>query len=740
MSALRRIALLGVALSIACAALATHAEIGAPRVLDGFEIERGATDWEVHVRFHTPVRYLRHAPGRRGDTLEIQIVPIHVSPTDAPVFAYEESLAAPAGAPIPLRAVSYEGLRGAGRFLVLRFTRPVAYGVRPGADFRSIVVSVEAPAARSAQAASEPAAEEPPSAPPPRAQAPALPPADWAAQTDALLAAGRAALERGDADAAIRAFTKLGGFPEHANTPAAKELLGLARERRGHVAHAKAEYQEYLARYPVGEAADRVRQRLDALLTAQAKLPAPRGAGGAAPARRDYDVLGSVYGQYRYEHRDFETGSLVADSSLWSDATFVGRLRTPRWSLRSQASGSQRVQFVDAGSGGGETRVSSLFVEGRYAEDLWRGTVGRQSGNTGGLYSRFDGLRASRRVAEHWRVGVLGGAPVEYYRSNAPDFGRYAYGLSLEADRLFGQLDGTLYAIQQRAGDLLDRSAIGLELRWAHDGRFAAALLDYDVVYGSLNTALLNAHWQIDPKTSATLFLDHRNSPPLSTTNATIGQGTDELSDLEDDFSASELRRLAEDRTARSTIVSVGGTRQLSERLQLALDFSVSHLSGTPDSGGVGATEATGWETSLYPQLVATGLLLPGDVGSVGVRWFDGSASQTWSLILHERLPVTKRLRLHPRLRVDYRTSSGSDEFVLLPDDPDASSPSLLSATRVRTGSLTLRPYLGAEYRLGRFTLDTDCGVEWTTGAFGDQPSNGEELAYILSFGVRYDF
>lgn len=733
-------------IGLTAASIPAAAEIGPRRVLESFEIVRGDEAWEIEIRFSTPVRYLRHAPQLRGDSLQIQIAPISVSPADAPDLAYEESFAAPRGAPIPLEAVAYEGLHGSGRFVVLRFARRVAYSVRPGGDFRSLVVSISDAATPPRTEA--PLAAQPGSIPAPRPNAPTTaaaptlpPPSDWAAQSDTLLANGRAALEAGDADGAIRDFTRILTFPEHANSPVAKELLGLARERRNQLAHAKAEYQEYLDRYPEGEAAARVRQRLDALVTAQSKLPERRSATGeaATPSAFDFDLLGSAYSQYRYEHRDYEFGSLVADSSFWTDATVVGRLRTPGWSLRGQSSGSQLFQLVDTG-GGNETRVSSLFLDARQNDGTWRGMLGRQSGTTGGLYSRFDGLRASRRVAEHWRVGLLGGAPVEYFRSNSVSFDRYAYGVSLEADHLFERLGTTLYAIQQRNGSFVDRTALGLEMRWADEHRFAAALLDYDVYYRSLNTALLNAHWQIDDATSLTFFADHRNSPPLSTTNATIGQSTDDLSRLRDLYSDAEIRRLAEDRTARSTILNVGGTRQLSERVQLALDFSMSQLSGTPASGGVSETEDTGWETSLYPQLIATDLLLGGDVGSVGVRWFDGTASDTWSLIVHERLPVTKALRLHPRLRLDYRTSSGSDEFALLPDNPDSSLPAVESATRVRNGSFTLRPYFGAEYRIGHVTLDTDCGIEWTTGAFGDEPSNGDELAYILSFGMRYDF
>jgi hypothetical protein len=598
-------------------------------------------------------------------------------------------------------------------------------------------VSVSDPRRAPAAAAPLPPAITP--AAPPAAAAPA--PSDWEAQSPKLLEGARAALASGDLDAAIRLLTKLIGFPDHAASPDAKELLGLARERRGQLAHAKAEYEEYLARYPQAEGAARVRQRLDALVTAQTKLPPPKDAPSAAALAPplDVDLLGSTYTQYRWERRDSDPGeALVTDSSLWTDGTLVARLRTPAWSFRGQGAGSHLFQFADTDDSN-DTRVSSLFVEAKQNEGVWRGVVGRQSGNTGGVYSRFDGLRMSRRIAPHWRVALVGGAPVEYWRSSRPSFERYAYGLSVETERLLEHVDGSLYAVQQRTGDRVDRSAVGLELRWVDARRFAAVLIDYDVYYRSLNTALLNGHWQIDDATSLGFYFDHRNSPSLSTTNATIGQGTDDVADLADDFSDSEIERLAEDRTARSTIASIAATRQLTQQLQLGLDFSVSKLGGTPASGGVEETESTGFETSLYPQLVVTELFREGEVGSIGVRWFHGDASDTWSLIVNERLPITRRLRLNPRLRFDYRTSRGSDEFTLQPDDPDASLPEVVSATRERVGSYTVRPYFGAEYRVGRFTFDADGGVEWTLGAF-DGVEGSTELAYVLTFGVRLDF
>ena len=71
---------------------------------------------------------------------------------------------------------------------------------------------------------------------------------------------GRRAMTAGEFDRAVPIFTKV---LSHSDGPAAKqaqELLGLARERKGQLAHAKAEYETYLERYPDGEGANRVRQ------------------------------------------------------------------------------------------------------------------------------------------------------------------------------------------------------------------------------------------------------------------------------------------------------------------------------------------------------------------------------------------------------------------------------------------------------------------------------------------------
>src|SRR5882672_10977563 len=95
-----------------------------------------------------------------------------------------------------------------------------------------------------------------------------------------MLADARTAIAARDYPTAITLLTKLQRQPEFPDRARAQELLGLARERSGQLAHAKAEYEEYLRRYPQGEAAERVAFRLRILRAAEAKARTGRDANG----------------------------------------------------------------------------------------------------------------------------------------------------------------------------------------------------------------------------------------------------------------------------------------------------------------------------------------------------------------------------------------------------------------------------------------------------------------------------
>ncbi|MGH9884750.1 MAG: tetratricopeptide repeat protein, partial [bacterium] len=321
-----------------------HAGPTPQRVLEAIEMRETGGGIEIVVRFMTPVRYLRHAPATSGTTLQVQIDPIALARGDALLLASHEAMAAPPDSPVPLIEVAYEGGRPDGRFLVLRFSRTVHYEVRQGGDFRSMVIAVRERSSGGMGGASEEG--------------------DPSLRSNQLMATGRAALTAGDLAQAIRVFTKVMTLPESENTREAKELLGVARERNGQLAHAKAEYEEYLKWYPGSEGAQRVRQRLDAMLTASAHPPEKSG-GGSRPSTRptEFELFGSVSTQYRREVLDSgATGKLVTDSSLFSDLSLSTRARSADYLWRGLAAGSYRADFTDT-TDGNDTRISAAFID-----------------------------------------------------------------------------------------------------------------------------------------------------------------------------------------------------------------------------------------------------------------------------------------------------------------------------------------------------------------------------------------
>jgi tetratricopeptide (TPR) repeat protein len=104
----------------------------------------------------------------------------------------------------------------------------------------------------------------------------------------------RGALTRGELERAVALLTKALEAPAGNHRADARELLGVARERKGQLAHARAEYETYLIETPDGPGAERVRQRLDAVLTASSASEAPLRETHRAGEGLQIDTFGSA--------------------------------------------------------------------------------------------------------------------------------------------------------------------------------------------------------------------------------------------------------------------------------------------------------------------------------------------------------------------------------------------------------------------------------------------------------------
>lgn len=683
------------------------------RVLQGVSIERIQGDHAVRIRFLVPILYLRHAPLDHGDALDIQLAPLQGG-FDAALGTGRESLRVPRGMDVPLDSITLDLEADTGPVVEVRFERPLHYTVEQGKDLRSLVVRVSS---RDLLPAGAPRARTPLPPKPQQLSVPPVPmpatPGAPASEREQLMQEGRRALTAGEFERASALFTKLLSLPEGPDTPEALELLALSRERKGQRAHAKAEYEQYLARYPDGEGADRVRQRLEALITAREAPPARPAATAKRPERRriDFQSFGSLYAAYRYDGRSLDaSGAETLDNSIFTDLHVENRLNLESWSLRNQMSGGYRHSFVEGG--GDETYVSSLFLEGEAHDYGLVASLGRRSRSSGGVLGRYDGAEATVELGEHWNLGLIGGLPVDSSRSGWGGFERYFGGASVEWSQIFGVLDVEVFGIGQAVGRFLDRAAVGAELRYFDRGRSLAAFLDYDVYYRSLNTAQLVATWQPFPSTYLTFFGDYRNVPTLTTRNALQGQGVTDLEGLEATFTRDEIEALAKDRTARSTNLTLSASQRLGDRYQLAFDVGTSHLSGMPASGGLDAFEGTGFEFNYNAQFIANDVLAPGDVGVVGLRFVDGKTADAVSGTLSARYPLMQRLRMTPRLRTDYRFERDTED------------------------RLIVSPALRLDLEVWKLRFDTEAGLHW------DLPQGGsmQKIDYFFTFGIRHDF
>lgn len=525
----------------------------------------------------------------------------------------------------------------------------------------------------------------------------------------------RGAFRRKDYATAIPLLTQLVEQPEFPERAEALELLGLSRERTGQLAHAKAEYEEYLRRYPNGEAAERTRKRLRALVFASG--PAG-GKGRAAPqGGSPWKVYGGWSQVYRRDEASFDNGAASADqtmqNSVLTDVALTARRRGERFDFASRASAGYGLDLLEDGPGD-QSRVTVMFAELHDRELDWTLRGGRQSGGLGGLLGTFDGLYAGYQLRPRLRLNVHTGYPVESTRAG-PATDRRFYALSADIGTFAGGWDMSAYAVSQDYFGMTDRQAVGTEVRYFRPGLTFVGLVDYDLLFGDLNNALLLGTIELPARWTASVNLDHRRSPTLATRNALIGQPVTRFDELFGTFTEAEIEQLARDRTAESDVYTLSLSRPFGERWQWMMDVTGASLSSTPESGGVAATPASGTDFIVSTQALGYGLYGRGDVSSFGLQVQDGDATQALSVGLNSQFPLGRAWRIGPRFRVDQRQFhvDGSEQLLFAPG----------LRTELRGKHMSLEFEGGAEFA----TRSLDASEEHTT-------------RYYLSLGYRYDF
>ncbi|MCG7894306.1 MAG: hypothetical protein JAZ12_07600 [Candidatus Thiodiazotropha taylori] len=542
----------------------------------------------------------------------------------------------------------------------------------------------------------------------------------------------RRTITAGDYAKAVRLLEALLEEPDNIYTQEALELLGLSRERNGQIAHAKGEYRLYLEKYPEGEDAERVMQRLLGLETAPQrpketlrKRPKPGEPGSEEEEERAiWDVYGSFSQNYRRDKIDspfVEDEDSISRSEIESFVDFNARRRSEDYDMRMKVTGSYIYDLLDDGEN--DTTLSDAYIDVEHLDSRTSAKFGRQRLRSSGILNRFDGLVLGYELTPDINIRASAGLPVERSRDTFLHDHKQFAGISGDFSSIFENWDASLFFVEQRVDGLVDRRAVGGEVRYYDPQKSMFSLVDYDIFHKELGIFMLQTNLRLESKTSLYLNLDYRTSPILMTSNALSGQSDpdsflpiESIEELQDFYSDDEIYDLALDRTAKSTSISLGVTHPFSDTLQLSGDFTASKTGETPASGGVLATDATDTEFFYSFQVIKNDLLKQGDIGVFTLRYSDSDTSDTYRVGVSSRYPITNAWRVNPRLDVSYRENKENE------------------GTR-----FTVSPFLRMDYRLRKdFTFELEGGVNWFEEDDGTEVTNFTDFFFYA--GYRWDF
>ncbi|MBT8443084.1 MAG: tetratricopeptide repeat protein, partial [Gammaproteobacteria bacterium] len=543
-----------------------------------------------------------------------------------------------------------------------------------------------------------------------------------------MMSAGRGALLERQYGDAIRIYTRVLRAAGHPHRAEAREMLGIAFERNGRTEEAIAEYEAFAAEFPDAIGAGRVRDRLVALQTAlePPTVNASRSPVQSRPVADEWQLQGGVSQYYwrNQEQRVHDGNYLVSSSGVLALADVSASRRGERFDLLARINGSYQFNLVEFDDTGDVGWVSDAYLDVRDNQLGLQARLGRQTRRQDGVLGRFDGFGLQYQLTPDLLLSTSAGIPVDSPRFIG-DTDRRFYAASATLQGLWrDQLTASLFTHQQSVDGISDRQAVGAELYMSANKVSVFSLIDFDVSYNVLNSALVNAIWFLDNGWSLSGRVDVGAEPYLTTRNALSGQTAANVEELLGSYSEGQVRRLARDRTTQSTVVSLGLSAPLGERFDLSLDASVRQADASVASGGVAARPDTGNEVFLNATLAATSLLRDNDLLLVSIRHDSLRTRDTSRLMFDTRIPLLRSLRINPRVTVTHHSLNISD-----------------------TTQTLVEPAIRILYRRGNLLLDLEAGGRWSNrelppGEFDPFTPDGTEelLGGFVNLGYRWEF
>jgi tetratricopeptide (TPR) repeat protein len=585
---------------------------------------------------------------------------------------------------------------------------------------------------------------------------------------------GRAALKRGNFRDAVALFNKAVALPENQYSAEAQEMLGFAYQKNGELPKARSTYEDYLRRYPSGDASDRVKQRLagiptgpdemGAVLRAPAELPAKALPIGKFTKTNEttWTLVGGVSSFYirddaitsaRATGLAPSVGTSADDAQIhqneilttldllatWNDDSTSGKIRFNGGYEHRFAS----VQNGPTGDQVDQFGVSQASLDVVFKDINLRAVAGRQTYNGDGVFGRFDGALVSWQPLPLLKVDLVGGMPANS-RYNLP-FGlsggltnQEFFGGGISTGPLFGGLDASIYYNEGIGHWLVSREAIGTDIKFTDATKFAFVNIDYDLRFQQLNEAVLSGSWTLPNQATIYGGLEYRRVPFLSTWNVLLNSTSATLYDflkaqtaMGQPLTSAQVNQLALAETPLYRSAMLGFSYPLNDKLTISMDGTIANLNQTITPGTLLdptlAQLASGNEYYATAQLIATNILTTGDMYTTAFHYAQQSNDRQYFLDFNTRYPVTKDLMVAPRLRLGY--SQYSSGAVLMNDQ----------VTSTNLVQYTVMPSVLVDYNFNsNLTFEAEVGTQFT---YGIQPGlRTRDTELFATIGFRYNF
>lgn len=730
---------------------------------------------DVIIRFDHKIQYLRHAPPKSGKDLRVFIRLVGGGLQEEDIF--QNSVISPKTEGVPGVTVVYPELVHA---MLVTFSVATTYTVRLGDDGQSILITVPLlPGVDKVSAAPIPPKTEGKTALPaanafPVEAAPAATGATIAAATAAgtqpaatasggilsaeqveanaaqLMGDTRKSLAAKDTAKTINLLNQVLSLPKNTQTEPAQALMADTRVASGEMAKAKAEYELYLKLFPTGPSAGKAKKWLanppkeSATTTALAKARAAKAAE-TKPAEWTYSSsLSSYYytgktqvdtiappppAQLTFSQSSF---SSVDQKSLISQINLTARKRDPISDTRVIFRATRNDNYLD--STRNYNRIYSAYVEHTDRDIGYFVRLGRQNPNGNGALERFDGAQGYYEFSPGWRVGAIAGDAVEFLSP----FKKSSRGVNLEKVAENGMPGVSVYAIEQDLDGMLNRRAMGTDVRY-FDGKLSAfGTYDYDILYKNVNIALVQLNYLTLAGTNYFAYFDHRRAPSLSLTNALLASPGLSIKEIVSAQGLDQTRRQVVDLSAISDMLDLGFTHPIYEHWQVGGDYRISSISATQPVNVViplavigtclgfvdvatdncifntDAQQGSGKSHVWTGQLIGSDFWMPNSVVSTNLSLIRAPTYHGRSSFVSMGIPLKNQFRLDANLR--HYSQNGDD----------GSSQSRLSPSVKISWQWLTKLYLEAEG-----------GYETShSNAFGIQDKSRRDYMYI---GMRWD-